>query len=176
MATPAHCLPLLIVFDLDYTLWPFYADTHITPPFKKKDGKVFDAKGGLLKPYDEAEAILKTVYNLGIKIGVASRTHEPDIAKKILDLFGWTKYITYVQIFTGWKIPHFQQMHKQSKIDYSKMIFFDDEDRNIRDIRTLGVFCVPVPNGITTKLYNNAMKEYSQRCKDAVTPKSLVPE
>lgn len=31
-------LPKIIVYDLDYTLWPFWVDTHVTPPLKPKEG------------------------------------------------------------------------------------------------------------------------------------------
>lgn len=27
--------PRLVVFDLDYTLWPLWVDTHVDPPLKR---------------------------------------------------------------------------------------------------------------------------------------------
>ena len=45
-------LPRILIFDLDYTLWPFWVDTHVSPPLKAKDGgsKSVDKFVALIRP------------------------------------------------------------------------------------------------------------------------------
>lgn len=43
------------------------------------------------------------------------------------------------------------------------MIFFDDEDRNIQDITRLGVLSILVRNGVTQKVVENGLAEYTRK-------------
>jgi len=56
-------LPKLMVFDLDYTLWPFWVDTHISGPLKAtKDGLVVkDRYGESCGFYSDVAGILTSV-------------------------------------------------------------------------------------------------------------------
>nr|DAD22113.1 TPA_asm: hypothetical protein HUJ06_023576 [Nelumbo nucifera] len=67
-------LPRLVVFDLDYTLWPFYCECR--------------SKREMPSLYPHAKGILHALKDKGIDVAVASRSPTPDIAKTFLDKLG----------------------------------------------------------------------------------------
>ncbi|XP_014485509.1 PREDICTED: magnesium-dependent phosphatase 1-like [Dinoponera quadriceps] len=155
--------PKIVVFDLDYTLWPFWVDTHVTPPFKKKSDKIVDLQGHSIKYYSDVPDVLKQLFDQGYELGIASRTTEIKGAKQLLHLFGWDKYFKYIEIFPGSKVTHFSNIHKNSKTDYKDMLFFDDEHRNIVDVAKLGVHAVLVTDGVTLHQLEESLRAFSKR-------------
>ncbi|CAL1680565.1 unnamed protein product [Lasius platythorax] len=153
----------VIVFDLDYTLWPFWVDTHVTPPFRRgTQNKIVDAHGCTIKYYTNVPNILRQLLEEGYELGVASRTSEIKGAKQLLDLFGWKKYFKYVEIFPGSKVTHFLNIQKSSQADYKDMIFFDDETRNIMDVGKLGVHAILVRDGVTHQVIKSALQSFGK--------------
>ncbi|XP_059564833.1 uncharacterized protein LOC132240940 isoform X4 [Myotis daubentonii] len=70
-------LPKLAVFDLDYTLWPFWVDTHVDPPFhKSSDGTVRDRQGRTIRLYPEVPEVLDRFRGLGVPMAAASRLQQ----------------------------------------------------------------------------------------------------
>lgn len=110
-------------------------------------------KGQKMEPYPEALEVLEH-WSKKCEIAVASRTSYPEGAESLLQLFGFDKYIKYKEIYPGNKQTHFSRLKARSNFAASEMLFFDDESRNIRDIRNFGVESVLVdPDvGVTKKL------------------------
>ncbi|CAG7836422.1 unnamed protein product [Allacma fusca] len=155
--------PKLLVFDLDYTLWPFWVDTHVTPPFSKKsNGVVVDSYGQKVTFYEEVPKVLEELKAEGYLVGIASRTGEVRGAESLLKLFGWNAFIDCKQIYPGCKLKHFKKIKEALDVEYEDMIFFDDEQRNITDLRTVGVLSILVKNGVTKNVIQVALDKFAR--------------
>lgn len=175
-------LPKMIVFDLDYTLWPFWVDTHVTPPVKPRDNnsRCVDRWGESFAFYPAVSSIVHACKTRSIPLGIASRTHAPDLARDMLKALHIIPtfsdnpaadtrsvraldYFDYVQIFPGTKTQHFARIQQASGIPYEDMLFFDDEARN-RNVQTeLGVTFWLVRDGMTREEVDRGVWEWRKR-------------
>lgn len=62
-------LPKLIAFDLDYTLWPFWVDTHVSAPVKARDNnsRVVDRYVYTIVP--KSSLLLSLTSNASLQMG-----------------------------------------------------------------------------------------------------------
>ncbi|KAH8809004.1 putative magnesium-dependent phosphatase P8B7.31 [Xylogone sp. PMI_703] len=176
-------LPKLIVFDLDYTLWPFWVDTHVTPPLKASTNhdSCKDRFGEDFAFYTEVPYILPALRDSGIKIGVASRTSAPDLGREMLKLLHVqdssgkkrkaVEYFDHMEIYPGSKIMHFNKLQKATGLKYEEMLFFDDEARN-RNVESLGVTMYLVRDGVSINEIDNGIREWRKRNASVGEPQS----
>nr|XP_034992339.1 magnesium-dependent phosphatase 1 isoform X3 [Zootoca vivipara] len=127
--------PSLVVFDLDYTLWPFWVDTHVDPPFQKSsDGSVQDSNRRPIKLYPEVPAVLEQLQAEGIPMAAASRTGEIRGANQLLDLFGLNRFIRYAEIYPGSKVTHFQKSHVYPRPQRHEPVPLETGPRSLRSL------------------------------------------
>ncbi|KAM0716467.1 hypothetical protein Q7P37_007912 [Cladosporium fusiforme] len=168
-------LPKMIVFDLDYTLWPFWIDTHVTPPLKRSpDGlTVKDRYGESYGFYNDTAGILSSIKQKDIILGAASRTHTPELAREALTMLKIPRssgssgphafsLFDHLEIFPGDKKTHFAKLQKKSGVEYEEMLFFDDESRN-KNVETLGVVMQLVNNGMSKKEVDRGVEAWRRR-------------
>nr|WP_319397383.1 magnesium-dependent phosphatase-1 [uncultured Carboxylicivirga sp.] len=153
----------LVVFDLDFTLWDAggtWCDC-TNPPYKRVNNHVVDTYGAKIVLYPDVKGILEDLKSKNITMALASRTSAPSWARQLLKLFDIEDYFTYQEIYPSSKIAHFNQLQKDSGIPFEKMVFFDDEMRNIHDVGSMGVHAVFVDDGVNTLIVNDAIEEIS---------------
>ncbi|GMH03034.1 hypothetical protein Nepgr_004873 [Nepenthes gracilis] len=142
-------LPRLVVFDLDYTLWPFYCECR--------------SKREMPSLYPHAKGILFALKDKGIDVAVASRSPTPDIAKTFLDKLGVQSMFVSQEIFSSYthKTEHFQRIQWRTRIPFTSMLFFDDEDRNIQAVKKMGVTSILV-DGVNLEALRQGLTEFSK--------------
>ncbi len=144
----------IFVFDLDFTLWnagdTFCSETQ--PPYCWKNGKLYDQDDRWIRLFPETIDVLENLTSKNKIIAAASRTHQPDWANKLLELFNIDQYFNHKEIYRGGKTEHLTKIQRTFKVPFDKIVFFDDEQRNIDEVAKLGVTCVKVNNGISQNL------------------------
>ncbi|KAJ3982087.1 magnesium-dependent phosphatase-1 [Lentinula detonsa] len=177
-------LPKLVAFDLDYTLWDLWIDTHVTGPLhrdKNAINEVLDKHNTPISFYKHVPQILHRLRTAEVTIAAASRTSAPTKARSALTLLlvppmegskeGAVKAIDFfdqLEIYPGSKLTHFKRLHQKTEIPYSEMLFFDDEHRN-KEVEQLGVtFCL-VRNGLDDRTFEQGLAEWRKRHPVEVT-------
>ncbi|WP_167608294.1 magnesium-dependent phosphatase-1 [Maribellus sediminis] len=144
----------VFVFDLDFTLWDAggtWCDA-TNPPYSWQGDRLTDRSNRWIRLYPEVEDILKQLQDKGKYIVAASRTYRPDWAQDLLDLFDIDRFFHLKEIYPADKTKHFRNIQRHFDLPYSEMVFFDDEYRNIADVKNLGVEAVFVDSGINKRL------------------------
>ncbi len=133
----------LFVFDLDFTIWDAggtWCDCTY-PPYRKQGDVILDVDQREIKLYPDVKRILEHLADSDKMMTAASRTTAPHIAGQLLQMFAIDHYFQMPQIYPDSKLVHFAKLREAFGVDYSEMVFFDDEYRNIREVSQLGVAC-----------------------------------
>jgi magnesium-dependent phosphatase 1 len=174
-------VPSLIVFDLDNTLWTpeLYQLRKLQRsnqlPVAHSDVKLFPAVWDIIQKirHDPHDTFANT------KFAVASRTKSIEWAHDLLDQFELIDFFDYIEIFTGDKKTHFNNLKKQSGIEYDGMLFFDDSRDgkfgNCEPVASLGVLSVHCPNGIHDEsIFHNALDHYREWFTTHKSPNTII--
>ncbi|KAK7302578.1 hypothetical protein RJT34_13470 [Clitoria ternatea] len=143
-------LPKLVVFDLDYTLWPFYCECR--------------SKREIPSLYPHAKGILLALKEKGVDLAIASRSPTSDIATSFLNKLGLTPMFVTQEIYSSWthKTDHFQRIHSRTTVPFNSMLFFDDENRNIQAVSKMGVTSIFVGNGVNLGSLSEGLAQFSR--------------
>ena len=166
--------PKAVVFDLDYTLWPCWCDTHIMTPLKSvSPTTVVDRYDFQLSFYKDVESIIRELVENDVKIIAASRTATPHIAKQLLSMLHIQgrpaiEYFHSLQWGTGSKTKHIKAAAKNLKMTTEltdgEFILFDDEWRN-RDVESINCHFAHVPDesvGLTRHIFVQELRQWNK--------------
>ena len=183
----------MVVFDLDYTLWPFWVDTHVTGPLKPVEGglKVKDRYGEGFGFYNDVGGVLEAVRssrtsaftlkltrkqlkNKNILIGAASRTHAPDLGREMLKLLkipsasGSSSSSRAIDYFDHMQIYPGNKTTHFERIHRDtgleyEEILFFDDESRNKNVEVLGVTMQLVRDGVTRDVIDKGVQSWRKR-------------
>lgn len=90
-------------------------------------------------------------------------------ARQLVELLGIQQRFAYAEIYPTSKLKHFAALQRASDVAFDRMLFFDDEMRNIVDVRSLGVTCIHVADGINHELFHDGVRKMNLQGDDNIS-------
>lgn len=147
---------------------------------------VVDSVGERLVCFPDALAILHWIQEQGLRFAFASRTTAPKHAQQALSQLFLPRRgaapggertqphedkrygsLASLASHMAWgdcdKKKHLTEVASRCGVDLQKMLFFDNEKRNIASAKRLGVPSCYCPGGLTWQVFNDALEDYKAR-------------
>ena len=105
------------------------------------------------------------------RVAVASRCDEPEWARQLLKLFTIDDGRSFWQalddgrlaeIYKGNKKTHLKALKQKTGVAFEDMLFFDDDQENIRHVSELGVVSVLTPEGVTEDAWEQGLRRFME--------------
>jgi magnesium-dependent phosphatase-1 len=154
--------PQLLVFDCDWTLYPYDCDKDRLAPFFYIDGDTLcDRHWRRSNPYPDVPGIFGAIADLGIPVAFLSRNPSDSHLKHLLStirchtktsikqktLWDTMPYSNYFHAYSSdsmgkGKDLHFRALKNLSNVPFNEMLFFDDMPDNIEAAQAQGTTSV----------------------------------
>ena len=166
--------PSLLVFDCDYTIWPFDCDKNVFAPFTKSTWSgVYDYFGRPSNAYHDVAGIFGAILDAGIPVAFLSRNPSAHSVRELLEALPCLNKVGAVEKSLWDTMPspdyfhayssggigkgkdrHFTALQAVCGIPFADMVFFDDLIDNIKAASRMGVTSVHLNrNGLTTSAF-----------------------
>ena len=109
-----------------------------------------------------------------VQIAYASRTDEPEWASEAMRLLRvcadnrgldvtLEDAVDHMEVYpVRSKTEQFHRLKAKSGVPFERMLFFDNEARNVREVATLGVCCVYTPDGMTVDNWREGVASFEE--------------
>jgi magnesium-dependent phosphatase 1 len=151
--------PSLLVFDCDWTIWPFDCDKDVIAPFViSAYTGVHDRFGRPANPYRDVPHLVAAALHASIPVAYLSRNPSAGSVKQLLQAIEITHEKSlwdampspdYFHCYSSGgvgkgKDKHFAALKEKTGIPFSEMLFFDDLPDNIAAAHALGITTIQI--------------------------------
>lgn len=176
-------LPKVVALDLDATVWMpelyMMTDYRTLKPLRRANGECYAVKDGWdqeLGFMEDAQRVIQLVSSWeDTMLAYVSRTTEVEAAALAIDnlhaeFCAKTKtgstmrdVVDHVEIYPGSKVGHFQELKKALGVEYTDILFLDNESWNTKEVSSvLGVCSVHCPRGLTMNAFERGLELFDE--------------